>query len=255
MTSALDLQEAVHGATPFELLESKLRPSQDHGATVPRTTLIDVLEGSAVPIAVLSAGPGWGKTTLLAQWASRSQRPFAWVSVDERDNDPIVLLTYVAAALNRVSPLDPGVFDALATPGVSVEGTALPRLAANLGRVDEPIVLVLDDLHLIDNPTCFDAIEALAMQVPEASQIALSTRHSAAVPVGVLRARGLTVEIGPDELRMDEREARQLLRAAGSNLPGYSDRPADRADGGLGCGPLPRRTVDQRQRRQRQRLC
>ena len=141
---------------------------------MPRTTLIDVLEGSAVPIAVLSAGPGWGKTTLLAQWASRSQRPFAWVSVDERDNDPIVLLTYVAAALNRVSPLDPGVFDALATPGVSVEGTALPRLAANLGRVDEPIVLVLDDLHLIDNPTCFDAIEALAMQVPEASQIALS---------------------------------------------------------------------------------
>ena len=61
MTSALDLQEAVHGATPFELLESKLRPSQDHGATVPRTTLIDVLEGSAVPIAVLSAGPGWAR--------------------------------------------------------------------------------------------------------------------------------------------------------------------------------------------------
>ena len=50
----------------------------------------------------LSAGPGWGKTTLLAQWASASQRPFAWLSVDERDNDPIVLLTYVAVALDRV---------------------------------------------------------------------------------------------------------------------------------------------------------
>jgi LuxR family maltose regulon positive regulatory protein len=61
----------------------------------------------------VSAGPGWGKTTLLGQWASRAQRPFAWVDVDQKDNDPIVLLTYVAAALDRVSPLDASVFDAL----------------------------------------------------------------------------------------------------------------------------------------------
>ncbi len=80
-----------------------------------RGELISRLESSrAPPLVLLSAGPGWGKTTLLAQWASRSQRPFAWVSVDDGDNDPIVLLTYVAVALDRVSRLDPGVFDALA---------------------------------------------------------------------------------------------------------------------------------------------
>ena len=90
---------------------------------VSRGELISSLEGSrAPPLVLLSAGPGWGKTTLLAQWASRSQRPFAWVSVDEKDNDPIVLLTYVAAALDRVSPLDQNVFDALASAGASVEG-------------------------------------------------------------------------------------------------------------------------------------
>ena len=79
----------------FELLESKLSPPRVRDETVSRAALIDLLEerSGSMPIAVLSAGPGWGKTTLLAQWASRSPRPFAWVSVDEKDNDPIVLLT------------------------------------------------------------------------------------------------------------------------------------------------------------------
>ena len=113
-----------------------------------RGEVVSLLEASrATPVVCLSAGPGWGKTTVLAQWRSRSRRPFAWVSVDEHDNDPIVLLTYVAAALDRVSPLDPSVFDALASPGVSVEATVVPRLGAALTEVSEPVVVVLDDLH------------------------------------------------------------------------------------------------------------
>ena len=90
-------------APAFELLESKLLPPQGPGGAVSREALIDVLESAdAVPVVFLSAGPGWGKTTLLAQWAARSPRSFAWVNVDEKDNDPIVLLTYVATALDRV---------------------------------------------------------------------------------------------------------------------------------------------------------
>src|SRR6185503_19010324 len=126
-------------------LESKLRPPRVRDETVPREALISRLEersGSA-PIVFLSAGPGWGKTTLLAEWASRSTRPFAWVSVDEQDNDPILLLTYVATALDRLSPLDPGVFDALVTPGVSVEARVVPRLGAALARIDQAVVLAL----------------------------------------------------------------------------------------------------------------
>ena len=185
-----------------------------------RGELISSLEGSrAPPLVLLSAGPGWGKTTLLAQWASRSQRPFAWVSVDERDNDPIVLLTYVAVALDRVSRLDPSVFDALALAGVSVEGTVVPRLGAALAKMSEQVVLVLDDLHRLDNPASLDAIEALTRHVSEGSQMALSARGRAALPLAALRTRGLALEIGPDDLRMDETEARQLLSAAGVDLP------------------------------------
>jgi LuxR family maltose regulon positive regulatory protein len=115
---------------PFELQESKLRPPRRRAGAVARSALIAALEegSAAVPVVSLSAGPGWGKTTLLAQWAARSPRPFAWVSVDQHDNDPIVLLTYVAAALDRVSRLDPSVFEALVSPGVSVEGTVVSAL-------------------------------------------------------------------------------------------------------------------------------
>ena len=200
----------------FELLESKLRAPQRRAGAVPRKALIGLLEESSdVPVVSVSAGPGWGKTTLLAQWASQSQRPVAWVSVDQNDNDPIVLLAYVAAALDRVSPLDPSVFKALASPGASVEGTVVPRLGAALLTMDVAFVLVLDDLHLLVNPPCLDSIAALAQHVPEGSQLALSGRGHPALPLGALRARGLALQIGPDELRLTEAEAHQLLRAAG----------------------------------------
>ena len=205
---------------PFDLLESKLLPPQGRGGTVPRGELIEMVDGSrALPVVVLSAGPGWGKTTLLAQWASRSQRPFAWVSVDERDNDPVVLLTYLAVALDRVSRLDQSVFDALASAGASIEGTVVPRLGAALARMNEDLVLVLDDLHLLDNPRCLDAIEALTRHVSKGSQIALSTRARPALRLGALRAHGLALEIGPDDLRMGDSEASGLLSAVGLDLP------------------------------------
>jgi LuxR family maltose regulon positive regulatory protein len=207
--------------TAFELLESKLSPPRLRDGTVSRRDLIGVMEecSGSMPIVSLSAGAGWGKTTLLAQWASRSQRPFAWVSADEKDNDPIVLLTYVATALDRVSPLDPAVFEALALPGVSVEGTIVPRLGAALATSEHPVVLVLDDLHVLHDRQGLDALAALGRHVPAGSQLALSARGHP-LPVGALRTRGLALEVGPDDLRMDAEEAGGLLGAAGVDLAG-----------------------------------
>ena len=214
------IEQAGGSARAFELLESKLRPPHGRSGVVPRAKLVGLVESAReTPIVVLSAGPGWGKTTLLGQWASASKRPFAWLSVDERDNDPIVLLTYVAVALDRASPLDPSVFNALGSPGVSIEATIVPRLGAALATSHQRLVLVLDDLHLLDDPAGRDAVAALARHVPEGSQLVLSARGAPALPLGALRARGLTLEIGPDDLRMSETEADQLLRAAGVDLP------------------------------------
>ena len=205
----------------FELLESKLRPPHLRDGTVRRGTLIRSVEERAdsTPIVFVSAGPGWGKTTLLAEWASQSQRPFAWVSVDEKDNDPVVLLTYVAAALDRVSPIDPGVFEALATLGASVEVKVVPRLGAALAAMEPAVVLALDDLHMLHDPQCLDALAALGRHVPAGSQLALSARGGPTLPPAVLRTRGLALEIGSGDLRMDPEAAARLLDAAGVDLP------------------------------------
>jgi LuxR family maltose regulon positive regulatory protein len=215
---------------------------------VPRQGLVERAEASlATPVIVVSAGPGWGKTTLLAQWASQSHRPFGWVHVDERDNDPIVLLTYVAVALDRISPLDPSVFGALASPGVSVEATVVPRVGAALATMGREVVLVLDDLHVLENPVCLDAVASLTTHVSPGSHIALSARGEPALPLGALRAKGLALEIGPDELRMDEAEASASQRGR-SEPAGRPDRRPERADGGLERGPVSRCAVDPRPR-------
>src|SRR5215208_2293698 len=205
---------------PFELLESKLRPPRMSGRGILRTALVEQLNrASDTPVVMLCAGPGYGKTTALAQWAASSeQRPFAWVSVDQHDNDPVVLLTYVAVALDRVASIDQGVFKALASPGASLEATVIPRLGAALASVEHPTVLGLDDVHAIDNPQCIDAIVALAGHVAAGSQLALAARDGSGLPLGFLRTRGLGLELGPDDLRMDEDEATELLTATGLEI-------------------------------------
>jgi LuxR family maltose regulon positive regulatory protein len=199
----------------FELLESKLRAPRNGAGSVARTTIVERLHGSVSTPVVVCAGAGYGKTTALAQWAaSEAQRRSAWVSVDRHDNDPVVLLTYITAAVDRISPLEPSVFDALASPGASVQANIVPRLGAALAGIDGAIALVLDDMHAIENPQCTDAVVALAGHLAEGSQLVLATRDQLRLPLALLRTRALLLEVGPDDLRMDEHEAGELLEAA-----------------------------------------
>src|SRR5215469_15411744 len=90
----------------FEPLASKLRRPLTRPGTIARSSLVGRLAHDDLrPIVSLVAPSGYGKTTLLSQWAERSGRALAWVSVDEQDNDPKVLLSYVAEALDQVQPV------------------------------------------------------------------------------------------------------------------------------------------------------
>ena len=165
---------------------------------VERTGLVGRLsrERSGRVVSVV-APPGYGKTTVLAQWAAHDRREFAWVSLDHRDNDPVVFLTYVAEALNADSTIDPAVFKALSGPGDSLWARGLPRLVSALAARAEPLVLVLDDVHELENHECLDALAALLLHVPPGSQLVLSGRAEARLGLPKLRADGELLELGP----------------------------------------------------------
>jgi len=199
----------------FPIHESKLSPHLGHGGGVPRIALLDRLEASSgAPVVAIIAPPGYGKTTLLAQWTERDRRPFAWLSVDQRDNDPAVLLTYIAAALDRIEPIAPAVFGALASPAVSIAETVLSRLGSSLSAKALPVVVVLDDVHLLQNWECLNVVAALIDHLPQGSQLVIAGRGEPPFPLASLRAEGRMVEIGPDVLAMDRQEAELLLRNA-----------------------------------------
>ena len=134
----------------FELVESKLLPPSPRPGIVPRTALVDrLLALDAAPVVCVVAPAGYGKTTLLAQWAERKGPRVGWVSVDQHDNDPTVLLTYLAVAVDRVEPIDPSVFRTLAASRVSSPATVIPRLVAALSAMTQPVALVLDHVELL----------------------------------------------------------------------------------------------------------
>ena len=187
--------------------------------TVRRPRLIERLaRGDLRPIVSVVAPPGYGKTTLLSQWAERDGRSFAWVSVDEADNDPKVLLAYVAEALAAVEPIDGRVFDALASPASSVPGSVVPRLGSAFASMSSPVVLVLDDVHLLHDRECRAALSVLADHVPGGSRLVLAGRAGPPLRVARLRAEGKIMEIGPGELSLTAGEASSLLRNAGLTL-------------------------------------
>jgi LuxR family transcriptional regulator, maltose regulon positive regulatory protein len=207
------------GGPAFDLLLSKLRRPLVRAGTVRRPLLIERLaRGDPRPVVSVVAPAGYGKTTLLSQWAEANGQAFAWVSVEEPDNDPKVLLTYVAEALDQVEPVGERVFAALASPGSSVPGSVVPRLAAAFSAMTAPVALVLDDVHLLHDPECRSALSVLADHVPGGSRLVLAGRDEPPLRIARLRAQGKLLEIGPGDLSLTPGEAASLLDAAGAVL-------------------------------------
>jgi len=203
----------------FDLMAAKLRRPAVRPGTVPRSSLVGRLAADGAPPVISVAAPsGYGKTTLLAQWAERDSQAFAWVSVDERDNDPKVLLSYVAAALDAVEPLGERVFEALASPTSSVAGSVVPRLGSAFWSMTVPVVLVLDDVHLLRDAECRDALAVLADHVPAGSRMVVTGRDEPPLRAARLRTEGRILEIGPADLSLSRQEAASLLGNAGLAL-------------------------------------
>jgi LuxR family maltose regulon positive regulatory protein len=212
-------------ALPFDVLASKLARPDVRSGVASRTGLVNRLRGErSLRIATVVAAAGYGKTTLLAQWAERDERPFAWLSVDAHDNDPLLLLRHLAAAFHRIEPLDASVADALASPKPALWSAAMPRLAAAMAS-SPPFVAVLDDADRVRVGESAEILVALADAVPDGSMLVLAGRQPPPLPVACLRASGRLLELGARDLAFDRREARIFVERMGLAL-----EDADAAD-------------------------
>jgi LuxR family maltose regulon positive regulatory protein len=145
---------------------------------------------------------GFGKSTLLAAWRETElqRRSIAWVTLDEGDNDPVVLWTHVIAALG----LDP---PAASAP---LREVVLPRLINALAEQGE-VALVLDDFHRLSSASTRETIAWFVTHLPANVQLVLSTRTDPALPLGTLRVRGELLELRAHELRFTASEAHEFL--------------------------------------------
>jgi LuxR family transcriptional regulator, maltose regulon positive regulatory protein len=193
------------------LVGSKLSAPRQRPGMVDRTALLARLSNQPGPVLVV-APPGFGKTTLLAEWDHRDDRPFAWLSLDDGDNDPIVFWGYVTESIRAIAPrFGRSVEPALRIPGTDLVQGIVPQLLNELGAIETRIVLVLDDYQSITNPTCHRSIELLLERRPSNVAIVIATRADPPVPLGRLRAGGELLELRASELGFTQPETERFL--------------------------------------------
>jgi LuxR family transcriptional regulator, maltose regulon positive regulatory protein len=212
--SDLSKEELLERVLRFVPSEIKLRRPELRPGVVPRPKLAAQLQQGDATVALVVAPPGYGKTTLVSQMTTAVERPFAWLTITEEDNDPSALLAYVALALDSVEPLDRRTFSALAMSQADLASVRLPRLGNVLANRSLPFMLVLDDVHLVQDPRSIELIEVLAGDMPPGSHLVLAGRSDPPFSFSRMRANGGLRRIGVEELAMAEDEAGALLQQA-----------------------------------------
>ncbi len=160
---------------------------------------------------VIVAPAGYGKSTLLQQWESIDDRPFVWITVDQRHDEATMLIGAIATALDELEPIDERVFAPLMAPRPNLWTVLVPRLCEALQSRKQPFVLVLDDLHRVHDHRSLEPLATIAEQMPSGSQLAIASREELAIPLGRLRTqRGIT-ELRAGDLAMTRTEVEAIL--------------------------------------------
>jgi LuxR family maltose regulon positive regulatory protein len=200
--------EASVGAAVPLLSGTKLHEPPLQRDTIRRPRLTRTLVPARPSLALIVAPPGFGKTSLLSDWADRDPRRFAWVNVGREDNDPAVLWTYIGAAVAGIDPhrTPPDELMTMTRGGDPVEAA----LRA-VDETDDEIVLVLDDYHLIQNTDCHATVVKFLEGAPANLEVVMSSRADPPLRVARDRARGRLIEIGASDLRFTPDECDEFL--------------------------------------------
>jgi len=197
---------------PFPLLSTKLFVPPPRPTLVPRPRLLERLsKGLTLPLTLISAPAGFGKTTLISEWrASNAGRdyPLAYLSLENDDNDPTRFLIYMVAALGTLKPdLAEAALAMLQSPQLPPIQPFLTGLINELGELDHSFAFVLDDYHVINAKPVHEALEFLLDHLPQNMHLVLITRADPPLPLARMRARDQLVEIRADDLRFTSTEA------------------------------------------------
>jgi LuxR family maltose regulon positive regulatory protein len=198
---------------------------------IPRHNLRNQLErdlwkgdGFVRKLTLVSAPAGYGKTTLIADWGSKCQHledpenrvpeyEFCWLSLDERDNDQVRFLVYFIAALKQADEkIGTSTQAMLQSPQPPPPELLLGSLINDITTVSNPIVLILDDYHQINNPNIHQMLNFIMEYQPSQIHLVLLTREDPPLPLPRLRARGQIMEVRQDDLRFTKAETAEYLQ-------------------------------------------
>jgi len=195
------------------LLATKLYIPPVRPELVPRPRLIERLNaGLHRKLTLISAPAGFGKTTLVSEWAAGCDQPAAWLSLDEGDNDPTHFWAYFIAALQTVqADVGEAALMAFQSPQPPPMEAVLTALINELAAVPNPFVLVLDDYHVIEAQPIHSAFAFLLDHLPPQMHLVIATRADPSLPLARLRGRGQLAELREADLRFTTDEAAAFL--------------------------------------------
>jgi LuxR family transcriptional regulator, maltose regulon positive regulatory protein len=197
------------------ILDAKMHRPPTRPDWIERARLMKELDHAVLrPVVLVAAPAGFGKTTMVTQWLASNRGPSmtAWISLDARDNDPFQLWTHVAVALELAGcrPKD-DVATSMAAHGGEVIAGVLPQLLGAMGAMEDDLIILLDDFHVLQDPACHRQVEFLVEHLPPQAHLVIITRADPGLRLGRLRATGQLAEIRAAELAFTADEASSML--------------------------------------------
>ena len=197
------------------ILATKLYIPPPRLKVVLRPRLIERLNESlsaSCKLTLISAPAGFGKTTLVSEWVASCKRPVAWLSLDERDNDPARFISYLIKALQTIKPgIGEALLAVLQSPQPLQIETNLTTLLNEISIIPEHFVLILDDYHSIDSQPVDQSLAFLVEHQPPQMHLIIASREDPNLPLARLRTRGQLTELRAADLRFSPAEAADFL--------------------------------------------
>ncbi len=196
--------------TPSPITLTKLQRPRVGQRLVARPQLLERLN-AAQSLTLVIASAGSGKTTLLSTWLEDCNLPYAWLSLDESDNDLGLFTTYLTRALQALFPVVDNTLAAVSRVTLPPPGTIARTLLNDLASVEEEFILVLDDYQVIRNQSIHDLISDILLHPPRNLRLVIASRQDPPLPLARLRARGDVMELRKADLWFTAEETRLFL--------------------------------------------